>query len=489
MPDHRPLPDNAGDVDDDPTPPRGIAGGRPDAGGSSDDPDARWDDEEWDEPNFLVRRALVIGGVVIVIALGAIGIGRLIGGDDSSSTSSAAAVDWDTIVVLETDEIRLVDPSNGDEIETYAASDDLLDAQSLVADHVLVTMTDAGQIVQTDLADGSQRQGRSGPDETLVVSPDHPAIAISGNDLGGDISIIDTRDRSTLSVADVAGLDDPLIFSADVIVNPSATHVAVPVPNAFQSVVIDLADSSAQARAGRVIAIDDERIVTEQPAGDESELEFYDIAGERLGSIDVAAPKATLLRDDGRILAVSTDGTITIVDADGSVDEVGSLSDPDDRPIEVSSGERVADGDRLVVVGTRDTYVLESDGTQIASAPGAPARRPGSGERCIVAVSTSGRESATTVLDVESGSVVAEIEDSFVTDESYDGCTIAFQGTTPQLLSDGELTLVDAASVAVVAPDGTGYVVIDGRDSEYVALGDDPLEIADRPTVIHFGNR
>ena len=103
---------------------------------------------------------------------------------------------------------------------TYTASDDLLDAQSLVAGNVLVTMTDEGRITQTDLADGSERRGRSGSTRrcgsrrTIRRSPwpgPTPAATSPSSTPG-------TGPR--LGVADAAGLDDPLIFATDVLVNP-----------------------------------------------------------------------------------------------------------------------------------------------------------------------------------------------------------------------------------------------------------------------------
>lgn len=488
MPDRPPPPRDSGD--DEATPPRGTSAGPPTTA-SPDGRDDEWD-EEWDEPNYLVRRALVVGAVVVGIALVAIVVGRFIGGDDSSTGDVPDAAEWDSIVVLDEDGVRLIDPESGDEIESYETTGDLLDDQSIVAGPVLVTLNDAGVVVQTDLTDGSQRRGRAGPDETLTISAGNPELAIVGSDSGGDVAIVDTRDRSVTSVAEVAGLEDPLIFADEVLVNPAGTHVAVPVPNAFQSVVIDLEQRTSQARAGRVIAIDDERVVTEQPAGGESELEFFDLAGERLGSVDVPAPRATLLREDGQMLSVSETGVVSTVDADGSIDDVGTLTDPEERPIEITGGIETAQGERLVAIGPRNTYVLDADGEQLAAVAGAPPWLPGAGARCVVAAPSSGTSSSTqptSVVDLETGTTLVEVERGFASAASYDGCTVAFQGTDLQLLRDGELSDVDADSIAAVAPDGTGTVVIDGRDSEFVALDGEPVEIADGPSVIHFATR
>jgi hypothetical protein len=477
--------------DDDPTPARGIrpADPVPDAhrDGHAHDEHQHGEDQTGAAPNYLVRRAVVTAAVVVAIAIVAIVIGWFLDDDESPASPSAEAAEWNTLVVLTDDQIRLLDRGSNDEIDTYAAAN-LLDAQSLVAGNVLVTMDDTGLIVQTDLTDGSRRRSRSGPDETLRISPDNPTIAIAGSDVGGDVTIIETLDRSSFSIAEVAGLEDPLIFADDVLVNPSASHIATPVPNAFQSVVIELDTQSAQARAGRAIAIDDERVVTEQPAGDRSEIEFFDLAGERLGTADIAAPRATLLRDDGRLLSVSESGAISIVDPDGSIDEVGELLDPDGRSIEVSDGASVVDGDNLLVVGDRQSFVLDSDGSQLGTVTGVPDATPATGARCVV-VGDPGTPTTTKVLDLETGAVIAEIDVGFPLADSFDGCTAAFQSGGPKVFSNGELTDVDVDSIAAVAPDGAGYVAIDGRDAEYVADGDDPVEVTDRDAIVHFGQR
>jgi hypothetical protein len=473
----RPTPSAGGD--NDPTPPRGVP--------VTDDSD--WYDEGWDEPNYLFRRAFVVLLVVVAVAGIAISVSQFIGDDDSDTPSASAAAEWDTIVVLTADEIRLLDRKSTDEIETYTASDDLLDAQSLVAGPVLVTMTDEGRITQIDLADGSQRRSRSGLDETLRITPGHPSVALSGPDTGGDVTVIDTRDRSTISVADIARLDDPLIFAEQVLVNSAGTHVAVPVPTAFQSVVIDLEAEISVALAGRVIAIDNERVVTEQPAGAESELEFYDLAGERLGSVDVPAPRATLLRPDGKLLLIADDGAVSTADADGSVSDVGILVDPNDVPIEITEGMQVPDSERLLAIGGRRVFVLDADGNQLGVGEGSVSTVANSGARCVI-VGGVGSSGGASVLDLETGAVITEVERGVAGSTSYDGCTAAFVGAAPQLLSEGEVVEIDVDAISVIAPDGGAYVALDGRDAEYVRIGDDsPVEIGDRLVVTHFGQR
>lgn len=484
MSDRRTPPFASGD--DDPTPPRGTPVTAHDRGDEYDD---EWD--EWDEPNFLIRRALVVGSVVIGIALVAIVIGQFFGGGDDNSTSSSANAEWDTIVVLNADEIQLLERDSGDEIDRFDSADDLLDAQSLMAGNVLVTMTDQGRISQLDITDGSVRRGRSGLDQTLRISAGNPRIAIAGPDSGGDMTIIDTTQRNVLSIADVAGLDDPLIFSTDVLVNPAGTHVAAPVPNAFQSVVINLTEETSDALAGRVIALSDTLVVTEQPAGGESEIEFHDLLGERLGSIDVPAPQVSMLTADGTLLLVAADGSIRTATSDGSLDEVGSVTDAEGAAVEVTGGAATLDRTRLVVFASANVVVLDDNGAQLGVAIGNVSSFPTEATRCLL-VSQGRSTQPLTAIDLDTGAIITTIDRGLPAATSYDGCTAAvFGGPSPQLLTDGAVVDVDASSITTIAPDGDAYVVIDGRDTEFVKIGneDDPVEIADEPSVIHFGKR
>ncbi len=468
--------------DDDPTPPRGA---RHD----------QWDDEEWDddwqEPNFLIRRAIVVGAVVLAIALIAIVASRFIGGDDAGS-SSTADVEWDTTVVLSSDEIRLLDRESGDEIDSIDSSIDLLDAQSLVSNDVLVTMTDDGAIGLIDLNDGTTRRGRAGPDESLTASTDNARIALAGPDGGGDVTIIDTAGRNVFSVADAAGLTSPLIFVSDIHVNPSGTHVAVPVPNAFQSFVLDVAEETSQAFAGRVIAISDELVVTEQPAGDEAEIEFHEIAGERLGSADVPAPRATLLTNDGSLLLVAGDGSVRRLSSDGTVDELDPVADADGNVLDVTSGFPALDGTRLVLVadGGDTVGVLDDDGTVLTTETGQVTNTATRSTGCLV-VGSGTSSQPSNVVDLTDGSVVATIERGVPAATSVDGCTIALLGGTDNVVADGEVMRVDARSISDVSLDGDVVVVLDGTTTELVRIGDDddPLEVADEPVVVRFGRR
>lgn len=455
--------------------------------------DGDWDDDEWYEPNYMIRRALAIGGGIAAIALVVFLITKVVGGDDGGSGgASAASTDWNHVVVLTDDEIRIVDPSNGEVVDTYDGDADLLDAQSVVSADVLVTMTDAGRITQTDLTDGTSTRGRASVDQALRLSTTNPTIAIAGTDGGGDVTLIDTNERTTLQVSDVAGLDDPLIFPMEVYVNPSGTHAAMSDARSFQSTVVDLTEATAELLAGQVVAIGDDRVVTAQRAGANTELEFYDLTGERLGSVDVPTPVASLLRSDGDMLLVDASGAIRTASADGDVSEIGALADPaaPTATIEVESGATTLGGTRLLAATSRQVFVLNDSGLQLGVADGDVTSTPTRASRCVTVGSQ--RSTGTSVqLDLDDASVIVEIAGGIVSNTSVDGCTAALiGGAGPQIVHDGDVIDVDANSIVDIAPDGESYVVLDGRDSELLSIdGGSNVEVADVASVIRFAER
>ena len=72
--------------------------------GSGDENDRYSADEGFDEtrrgvPNFLIRRAIVVGLVVALIAVAAIAAGNLLGSRNGGSNSVFGGSDWNTVRV------------------------------------------------------------------------------------------------------------------------------------------------------------------------------------------------------------------------------------------------------------------------------------------------------------------------------------------------------------------------------------------------------
>jgi hypothetical protein len=433
-----------------------------------------------------MRRIATAGVLVAILLAGVFVTRRLI--DDGSASPAEDASAWNAIAVLTGNGISVRNRAGTDEVATYSLATDPLDDQSLTLGSSLITVSDDGTVVLTDLGDGSAETGQADSDATLHAATDHPSFALVASDIGGDVTIVDADNGTMVSIAEATDISDPLIFASDVFINPAGSHVAVAIPRLFQSFVIDLERSEATALAGRVLAIDDDRVVTEQPAGDNSEIEFYALDGERLGSVDVAAPKASMITAGGSMLLVAGDGAIAVADSNGDED-VGALEDPDGRAIEITGGARSSGGDRLVATAENAVYVVDADGKQRTVIAGRLAMTPTVASECVV-VATGTSTIGVTVVDLETGDTVGEVEQGFVTATSTDGCTVATSSRrSPQVIRNGETIDVNADAIVAVAPDGSAYVVIDGRRTSLVTDTSDPVLLVSEPAIIRFGRR
>lgn len=479
----------------------------------ADDPGAHSPGEAWegewedDGPNYLVRRLIAIGFAVAVLGTLAVVIGRLVSGNGDDTPSTPFDPSWNTVAVLDTQTITLVDPDDGDEIETYDAPTDLLDAQSLALGNVLVVLDDAGRISQIDLTDGSIERDRAGPDETLVVSPDHPDFAVVAPDTGGDVMIVDVGDRSALSVADAAGLDAPLMFGADLRINPAGTHAAITDRGGrIQTLIIDLGDETVEVVGGQIVAINDEVVVTAQFAGDQTELEYWDLLGTRLESVDVPTPEVTMLTDDNHVVGIDATGTITVAGDDGDVDEVGLLTvevtgsdatggnesdvsdegaEPLQETVEVTGGSAAFANRRLVVTTADHTFVVDDRGEQVGVVAGSPGAPITTATTCVVALADG--LDGSSMVDLDDGTVLVRVPSGFVAASSLDGCTSAVQGTTPTVVRRGEIARVDLASITAVAPDGSHVVVGERAATSLVPVDELLAEDGDEPEPVELG--
>ena len=456
-----------------------------------------------------MRRVGAIGAAVAVVAVSVIVIGRSLGGDDGRSSAGEVEAEWNRVVVLTERAINVIDPASGEVDDTFNVTTDLLDDQSLVNGPMLATMTDFGRIAVYNLTDGSVRRGQAGVDETMLRSRDHDDLLFIGSDVGGDLTLIDLSERSILSVADLAALDSPLMFANAARANPAGTHVAVSDGRSFQTIVIDVAEEAAIPIAGQIVAINDEVVVTAQRAGATTELEFYDLAGERLGSVDVPTPVATLLTGDDEVITVDATGAIRIAKPDdvsdaGQVVVPATEPDTDDAPATPSSGVETASNTRLVVTDDSDTFVIDDRGEQLFFNTGL-VTSPISGPTVCASVG-GGFGSTSTIVDLDRGRVLADLDGLSVSLTSVDGCTAALlgrgtvlddeprvlvddEGTGTLVWHDGDLVEIRGNSVAAIAPDGGSAAVIDGDTTVLVDLNDgDGLPLAAEPVVVHFAN-
>lgn len=469
-------------------------------------------------PNYLARRALVVGGVVLAVVVVAVVIGRLIGASDDGGSAGEITGEWDTVVLVADDEVRLVDPESGDVVDRFAGNEPLLDAESLTTGSTLVLMNDDARITQLDLAEGTTRRSRATIDSTLTRSADHPALVLAGPPVGGNVTVVDTRSGDTVDVGQVAGLTEPLMFVEEVRINASGTHLATADARSFQSVVVDISAETTELLAGQVVAINDTTVLTAQRAGDETELEFYDLAGERTGSVDVPTPAATMLTGESTALIVTADGQVFRVESGGGIDEVGSLGESDANEAvaaDEGSSDSVADDEggaiavtptvnvqagrpamydrRLAVVTTEEVIVLDERGNVVTRAEGTLLSRAVRSSTCVLVGSAEATGRAVH-LDIDEGAELGTVAGGLVGSSSVDGCTVALiAGVEPRVVQSGtEVDIAASSGSATVAPDGSAYVLSTFTGEQLVSIVEqadgDTVDLADDPVLTRFAD-
>ncbi len=439
------------------------------------------------EPNYLVRRAVAVGVVVAAIAGIGIVVGRIIDADDGGASGAPDAAEWNAAVVVTDDEVRLVDPVNGDVTDRYPADEALLANRSVATGSTFLTINTFGRVTELDLADGSIRRFSAPEDSSPVVSTDHASIVLAGPVQGGNVVVVDTVARTTRDIGRLAAIADPLMFVDEVLVNEPGTHVAVSDASTFQSVLVDVVVGTAVLLAGQVVALDHETVVTAQRAGAEAELEFYDLTGDRRGSVVVPSPEATLLTDATSALVVAADGTIVRAAANGAVDDGGNVGDGS--PVEVSGGSPAFGSERLLVSTADEVVLLDAEGAVVGRASGELLSRPGRPSRCAV-VGNALPSGTALHVDLDDGAVLGEFGGGAVTSASADGCTVAAADGAIVVRSGSQVDVERTGGAFTITPDGAAVVV---TTSTGARLEVDPGEeeqrrvrLSEVPAVVHF---
>jgi hypothetical protein len=441
---------------------------------------------------IFVNRAIFTGVIVVVIAAVAVIIGQFLEDDNLDTATVSTRDSWNTAVVVTDDDVRLVDPSSGEVLQSYGVGSRLLDATIETYSKTLVLLALNGQLTQVDLSDGETETAGTVPDGLLEVAGGNRAIMAVGAPTGGDVTVVDTRDLRTLAIGEAAALPDPRMFPQDLLTNPAGTHVAISDANSFQSVLVELATGSTSLLGGQVGAINDTSVVTVQRAGGQAELDVFELSGERVGTVDVPSPVAVMLTGDKSMVTVAADGTITSVSSSGSIDEKGNVAG-EDATTEIRGGSTALGGDRLLLLGADSVYAVDEDGDVVLTAQGQLSNDLGSATRCVIVGdgTSTGRSSQ---YDLDSGELLGALNGGLVTATSYDGCVATvIGGADIQIFDRGEATPVqlEAGSLSGVAPDGAVVVASDvsaGETLIEVSDVDNAVAVSSEPSVVRFAD-
>ena len=338
--------------------------------------------------------------------------------DDSDSGAGGSS--WDTIAAVdgETGEVTYLDREGveiGDPLDTG-----IEELQYVLGEgpHLALVASDAAGVI--DVAAGTVEAPEL-PEggQAVRVSTSEPLVLAAGQDGDGELTIISAT--TSLDVAELAGLDDPLMLPSGVRSDLSGTLFAVADINTLETAVVGTELDEAVVLPGLPIGITEDVAVTTLFEG-ETEVRFFSLDGELVGTVEVPAARAGLLADNGDAILVTEDGDVLrAAPGDDEADAVTTLDPPGD----LLGGLPALGGRRLLVLADRGVVVLDDRGEVVTTLDlGEPWRRQplvnNPAQRCVVVVSESG---TATMLDLETGETLGTIDDvDFVGARSTDGC-------------------------------------------------------------------
>lgn len=427
-----------------------------------------WDeagDEQWRSPNYLVRRAIVVALIILAIAAIAVVASRLLGGDGSGSGSGNANAEWNSIVTVDRGAGTVViADADGDETNRFRLGLNALTDSELIGRTLVSTDADALAIVQLDanadiatadittiaIAASGTLVRPSGTSQTAVATDAASDRLVLVH--GPSAEIIDTAEEGTVPGAryDV-GL---------AIAEPAGRHVLVTDSGNFQSVLFSFDRDVPSFFSGLALAVNDDIVVTASNVGTNANVAVFDHTGDPGVAARTASVRAAMI-SDGAVILIGVDGEVLgLALTNGDVTEIDTLSIGT-----VESGHVSVGGDRLIVIGTEGTAIVDGEGTVLAELPGARPTVSGLDEiaprstTCLVVERATAGEVA--VIDLELGTVGTEALASPNVLSPIDGCRPIVPTSAGYIALDIDavtpVTLV--GDVVVLSPDGNTLAV------------------------------
>jgi hypothetical protein len=441
-------------------------------------------------PNYWFRRAVVVGGVVAVLATASIVAGRLIGSGSDDVSSGAIAPDWNRIVLVDdrTGSVVVDDPS-GEQVARFESGVRSPNASALVDSTLVVAGADRTAVVDLDSEDitefdtGGETIVRPAGSALTMIAPGADrdrALLVHGP--SGDV--IDTE-----LFAPVAGARYEFVDSSS---SASGRDVLVTDSGNFQSVLFSFDRDEPSFFPGLALAVDADIVVTAQNIGTDATISVFDHSGEPITTGRTSSVRAGMITDGGVVL-VTVDGAVVVMSPSS-----GDSAERDQLDIgTISSGTVTTSGDRLIVNGSSGTAIIGDDGEIVATLAG---RRPADetpliGSTCFSTVN-DGAESETqvAVTDTTNGSVLVEAIGSEPLLVDASGCVVATStargydlissaGVQQTQTGDSALTLSPDGVAIAVERDGRVFLDSTGLDG---STADGPIDLGPRGRTVHF---
>ena len=441
-------------------------------------------------PNYLIRRAVVVGGVVAVLATASIVIGQLMGSGSDDTDSGAISADWNRIVLVDDRTGRIVvDDPDGEEVSRIESdirspnASAVVDSSAVVANDQLVAVVDLGgeTVEEYDL----------GAD--VIVEPAGSALAmIAPRPDGGRAVLVHGPSGDVIDTDSFAPVVGARYDFAESRSSASGREVLVTDSGNFQSVLFSFDRDEPSFFSGLALAVNPDLVVTAQNVGSDATVSVFDHGGELIATGRTPSVRAGMITAAGIVL-VTVEGDVVVMSAsDGEVSEAGRVDVGT-----VESGDVTTGGDRLLVTGGSGTAIIDASAEAIAvldeQRPTGNGRPP-TGSTCVGAITTDTAAPQVSLIDLTDGTVIVEAAGSepVVTDAS--GCTAATSTSDGFDLfgADGVQQFDTGDSLLAMSLDGANVVA--ERSARLVLLdvaadGDDPqdpIDLGPRGRTVHF---
>ena len=442
-------------------------------------------------PNYLIRRAVVVGGVVAVLATASIVIGQLMSSDTNDTGSGAIGAEWNRIVLVDDRTGRVVVSDNeGEEVSRINSGLRTPNVSAIVGSSLVVANDELVALV--DIDDESVAEFELGA--TSIVNPAGSALTmIAPRSDGGRAVLVhgpsgDAIDTDTF--APVVGARYDFVESRS---STSGRDVLVTDSGNFQSVLFSFDRDEPSFFPGLALAVDTDLVVTAQNVGNDATVSVFDHSGEQVATGRTPSVRAGMITDSGVVL-ITVDGDVVLMSSsNGEVSDAGQVDIGT-----VVSGDVTTSGDRLLIAGSSGTAIVDASGEAVATLDDqrpTGGGRPPTGSTCIATITTTDDvDSQVALIDLADGNVLVEAAGSepVLTDAS--GCSAAsstldgldvFGAEGVQQFQTGETVLamsLDGASVAAERSARLVLLDVSGDDADT----QDPIDLGPRGRAVHF---
>ena len=441
-------------------------------------------------PNFLFRRAIVVGGVVAVLATASIVVGQLIGSGGAETSSGALGAEWNRIVLVDDSTGRVVvGDTNGEELARIESGVRNPAASAAVDSTLVVAGTDMVAVV--DIASETIDEFELGADR--IVGPAGSALTLIAPQAdGGRALLVHGPSGDTIDTDTFAPVVGARYEFADSRSSASGREVLVTDSGNFQSVLFSFDRDEPSFFPGLALAVDADTVVTAQNVGNDATINVFDHDGEPIATGRTPSVRAGMITDSGVIL-VTVDGAVVTMSpssgetSDGAQINLGTIE----------SGDVTTSSDRLVVTGANGVAIIGGDGAIIgtydAQRP-AGAGQPPVGSTCIATITAGDvTETQLAVIDATDGSVRVEGfgDEPLLADAS--GCVVGAQTATGFDLLTGDRVQPFRTNDTLLALTLDGASVVAERDGRTILFGvgvdaeaDEPIDLGPQGRTVHI---